>query len=46
LQQFSLTNAQYNAMVGEVDVDGNSVDAVADEWLAKNKATWTAWLAP
>jgi glycine betaine/proline transport system substrate-binding protein len=46
LEQFSLTNAQYDAMVGEADVDGKTVDAVADEWLAQHKDQWSRWIAP
>jgi glycine betaine/proline transport system substrate-binding protein len=46
LQQFTLTNAEYDAMVGEVDVDGKTIDAVADEWLAQHKDRWSPWIAP
>jgi glycine betaine/proline transport system substrate-binding protein len=46
LRQFSLTNAEYDAMVGEVDVDGKTVDAVADQWIAQHKDHWAQWIAP
>ena len=46
LRSFVLTNADYDTMVGEVDVDGKTVDEVAEEWLAKNKEVWTRWIAP
>lgn len=39
-------NADYDAMVGEVDIGGKTVEAVADEWLAKNESVWSAWLVP
>jgi glycine betaine/proline transport system substrate-binding protein len=45
LKRFSLTNADYDAMVGEVDVEGKSVEGVADEWLAQHKDQWLQWIA-
>ncbi len=45
MQQFTMTNADYDAMVGEVDVDGKSVDAVADEWIAQHQDQWSRWIA-
>lgn len=42
---FKITNEDMGAMVAEVDLNGKSVDAVSDAWLAANKDTWSAWIA-
>ncbi len=31
-------------MVYKSDVDGMAIEAVADEWIAENEATWKPWL--
>jgi glycine betaine/proline transport system substrate-binding protein len=46
LEQFTLNNAEYDAMVGAVDVDGKTVDAVASEWIEQHKDRWSPWVAP
>jgi glycine betaine/proline transport system substrate-binding protein len=46
LKQFTLSNAEYDTMVGEADVDGKAAEAVADEWIAQHKDQWSQWIAP
>ncbi|MBL9047147.1 MAG: ABC transporter substrate-binding protein [Tabrizicola sp.] len=42
--KFTLTNADQNAMILEVDQKGRTVEEVAAEWMAKNEAVWTTWI--
>lgn len=44
VQAFTMTNAEMDRMVGEVDLDGKSVEDVVDEWMTANEATWKAWI--
>ena len=32
-------------MVGDVDLDGKSVDDVVNAWMAANGARWQGWIA-
>ncbi|MDF1775153.1 MAG: ABC transporter substrate-binding protein [Rhizobiaceae bacterium] len=45
IKDYTLTNADMGAMVTKVDLDGVSIDAAADEWIAANEALWSKWLA-
>ncbi len=45
IQDYTLTNNEMGALVAKVDLDGESIDAVADEWIAANEDTWSKWLA-
>jgi glycine betaine/proline transport system substrate-binding protein len=45
IQEFQLSTVDYSTMVGEVDVDGKSIDAVTNDWLAKNQDIWSKWIA-
>ena len=40
----SLTNADQNAGILEVDNKGRDIHEVAAEWLENNQATWTPWI--
>lgn len=40
---YTIDVKELNAMSGEVDLDGKSIDEVAAAWIDKNKATWEAW---
>ena len=31
------------AMIGEVDLDGKSVDDVVEAWIKANESTWKKW---
>ncbi len=44
VKAYRLNNAEMSAMVGEVDLDGKSVDAVVAEWMKKNQARWKPWI--
>jgi glycine betaine/proline transport system substrate-binding protein len=45
LSMMTLTNADQNAGILEVDNKGRDILDVADEWLANNEATWQPWIA-
>ncbi len=44
IQAFQMDNDTMGRMVGEVDVDGKSIDDVVDEWMDANEATWKGWI--
>ncbi len=44
IEQFTLTNAQQNPLILEVDGKGRKVEEVAAEWIANNEAIWKAWV--
>ena len=39
-----ITNAQQAQMIYAVDVQGEDVQDVVDDWLANNEDVWRAWL--
>ena len=45
VQAYTLTNEEMSAMVGEVDLDGKSIDDVVDAWMTANEARWQGWIA-
>ncbi len=40
----NINNDEMGAMVSAVDLDGQKVDAVVAEWIAKNEGRWKTWL--
>lgn len=44
LDQFEYSAEEQIAMIHAVDVEERSLDAVVDEWLDDNEATWQAWV--
>jgi glycine betaine/proline transport system substrate-binding protein len=44
IQAFSIDNAEIGAMITDVDLNGKSVQEVADAWIAANEARWSAWI--
>ncbi|WP_374627571.1 ABC transporter substrate-binding protein [Devosia sp.] len=44
IQAFSIDNAEMGQMITEVDLNGKSVQDVADAWIAANEARWSAWI--
>ncbi len=44
VQAYTLTNEEMSAMVGEVDLDGKSIDDVVDAWMDANEARWQGWI--
>jgi glycine betaine/proline transport system substrate-binding protein len=45
IENFNLSNADYGAMVTEVDLNGKSIDDTVAAWMEGNKDTWTGWIA-
>jgi glycine betaine/proline transport system substrate-binding protein len=43
VQNYKMDNQTIGLLIDEVANEGKTVDQVADEWLEKNKATWTPW---
>ncbi len=44
LKNFNLSNEDQIAMLGAVEVDGQSVEEAAQAWVDANEAKWKAWL--
>lgn len=44
IKAFNITSDEMNAMVGQVDLDGQEVDAVVADWVAKNEDRWKKWV--
>jgi glycine betaine/proline transport system substrate-binding protein len=44
IRNFNISSDEMNAMVGQVDLDGQEVDAVVADWVAKNQDRWKKWL--
>ena len=45
IDAFTLTNAEHNYMINEVDENKRSLDEVVQEWMDKNKEKWEGWIA-
>ncbi len=45
IKAFRVSNDDMGAMVAAVDLDGKSVDEVAQGWLDANKDAWMGWIA-
>ena len=45
IENFNLSNADYGAMVADVDLNGQTVEQTVAAWMDANKDTWTAWIA-
>ena len=43
VRNFRINNDSIGAMIGEVDLDGKSVDDVVEAWITANKSTWQKW---
>jgi len=41
---FNITSDEMNTMVAAVDLDGQEVDAVVADWVAKNEDRWSKWI--
>jgi len=44
IRNFSVSSDEMGAMVGQVDLEGKTIDAVVGEWMSANEATWSAWI--
>ncbi len=45
IKAFNIDNDEMGAMVAKVDLDGQTVDAVVDEWMGANEDRWQKWIA-
>lgn len=45
IEAFTINNADMGDMVGQVDLEGKKVDAVAQAWVDAHKDTWSSWIA-
>ncbi|MCB1755501.1 MAG: ABC transporter substrate-binding protein [Gammaproteobacteria bacterium] len=43
IKKFTVDNQTVGTMVGEVDLDGKSVEEVVDNWIKTNEDTWKGW---
>lgn len=44
IKAFTIDNDTIGALVGKVDLDGETVEDVADQWMAENEAVWKPWI--
>lgn len=44
IKAFDIDNGAMGALVGRVDLDGESIDAVVADWMTKNEASWSSWI--
>ena len=44
LKAYHMDNETIGALAARVDIDGEKVEDVAADWIAKNEAVWKAWL--
>jgi glycine betaine/proline transport system substrate-binding protein len=44
VEAYKMSNAEMGKLVGEVDLDGKSVEDVTAEWMSSNKSTWQSWI--
>jgi len=45
IRNFSISNDAMGAMVTDVDLNGQTVEATVAAWMAANTSTWSAWIA-
>ena len=45
IKAFNIENGEMGAMITEVDLNGQSVEQVVADWMAKNEPRWKAWIA-
>ena len=45
IKNFSISNDAMGAMVTDVDLNGQTVEATVAAWMAANTSTWSAWIA-
>jgi len=45
IENFNLSNADYGAMVADVDLNGQTVEETVAAWMDANKDTWSGWIA-
>jgi glycine betaine/proline transport system substrate-binding protein len=45
ISAFTISNDEMGALITKVDLEGQTVEAVAAEWIAANEARWQEWIA-
>ncbi|MDE2790944.1 MAG: ABC transporter substrate-binding protein [Paracoccaceae bacterium] len=45
LGHFTLTNAEHNHMINEIDQNKRALEDVVQEWMGKNQDTWKSWIS-
>ncbi len=43
--KFDINNTEMGAMVANVDLDGQKLEAVVADWMSKNEDRWQSWIA-
>ncbi|KZK82915.1 Glycine betaine-binding protein OpuAC precursor [Pseudovibrio sp. Ad13] len=44
ISNFNVSNTEMSAMISKVDLGGQSVEGVVEEWLSANKDRWVGWI--
>ena len=44
IRAFNMDSAEMSGLVGEVDLEGRSVEDVVAEWMENNKDRWSKWI--
>ena len=44
IKAFRIENDEMGEMVGKVDVEGQAIEAVVDEWMKTNESRWRGWI--
>ncbi|WP_051091273.1 ABC transporter substrate-binding protein [Methylopila sp. M107] len=44
IKAYTFDNEEIGALAAKVDLDGQKVEAVVDDWMAKNEDRWKKWL--
>jgi glycine betaine/proline transport system substrate-binding protein len=44
VQAYSLTNEEMSAMVGQADLEGESIEDVVNAWMDTNEDRWKGWI--
>jgi glycine betaine/proline transport system substrate-binding protein len=44
IKAFTIDNDAMGAMITKVDLEGQTVSAVVQEWIGANEATWSKWI--
>jgi glycine betaine/proline transport system substrate-binding protein len=44
IKAFTIDNDTMGAMITKVDLDGQSIEDVVDEWMDANEAVWSTWI--
>ncbi len=45
IEAYTIGNDEMSAMVAAVDLEGQDIEAVVENWLAENEDRWRAWIA-